>query len=375
VARSGCLALVFLSLCGSSCLLYTEDLNHSPTVDLMGDAETTWKAKPGPKYHAQASDQDQSADSLSYEWHRQLGACPASLTAAGVGTVPAPSKADFENDFDFDSQFCVWVLVRDKHGATAWDSVTTKVKHLPTTAMLEVVKPTPSKDDHFPFMTVVQLSGAKSRDPESNEPLQFDWMVTRNGEKVMRQDCPDPANSEFCFTGDQDGTYSASLTVRDGRGGADTKKKDVFIDPDAPPCIERTEPMYGIAKIVRDATEENTFELKAVSDDVDPFPSVGSQGSKLSFEITWWHMGEDPSLPSGRRATGQGDQMPVAVFAPGYFKNGDQVFVRIKAFDRVDRSTALKNCSKDNCELDPKGHPGCYQWVTWTVDFRPLREM
>jgi len=26
-------------------------------------------------------------------------------------------------------------------------------------------------------------------------------------------------------------------------------------------------------------------------------------------------------------------------------------------------------------ELDPKEHPGCYQWVTWRIDFRSLREM
>jgi hypothetical protein len=76
------------------------------------------------------------------------------------------------------------VVVRDKYGASAWDSVATKVKHQPTspsstsssrggrrTAMAMV--------DRFPLLSQVQLSGRSSDDPESDEPLEFQWTLTR----------------------------------------------------------------------------------------------------------------------------------------------------------------------------------------------------
>jgi len=381
VARSGFLALVFLFLSSASCLLYTGDINHPPEVELTGDTETNFHSAQRPKYLASARDQDQSPESLTYEWHRQLGACPAAPDAM-VGVPVGPSKPEFENDLDFGSEFCVWVVVRDKYGAWAWDSVATKVKHQPTVAIIDVVKPAVAAGtamamvDRFPLLSQVHLSGASSDDPESDEPLEFQWTLTRGGQMVIHDNCSPPSDSELCFNGEQDGTYVATLKVKDARGVETTAMKSVVIAPDAPPCIGRTDPMYGLARIVRDATEKNDFALKVVTDDVDPFPAPENRESKLSFDITWWRDGEDQNLPSGRRATGEGDQMPVATFGPGYFKNGDQIFVRIKAIDRVNRDfEPCKRDKVDNCELDPKEHPGCYQWVTWRIDFRSLREM
>jgi hypothetical protein len=379
VVRSGCLALVFFVASGSSCLLYTDPINHPPEVALTGDTETTFHSDQRPKYHARAHDPDQSADSLTYQWHRQLGDCPSAANVM-VG-APVASGPDFENDLDFTAKFCVWVVVRDERGATAWAEITTSVTHLKTTAVIEVVKPfataaAGATADRFPLMSAVQLSGTMSSDLESHGPLDFEWTLTRGGQAVTHEDCPDGAiASELCFTGDQPGTYRAILKVRDTRGGEATATKDVVIEPDAPPCIRRSDPMYGLARIVRDATEKNVFELKMVTDDVDPFPAPPDRASKLSFDITWWREG-DANPPSGRRATGPGDQMPVAEFIPDYFKNGDQVFVRIKAIDRIDRDfSACERDKVDDCALEPQAHPDCYQWVTWRIDFRPLRAM
>jgi hypothetical protein len=148
----------------------------------------------------------------------------------------------------------------------------------------------------------------------------------------------------------------------------------VVIDPDAAPCITRTDPEFGLAMIVRDASDTNTFEIKAVSDDGDPYPSLDTRPSIVTFKATWWLEGEDPNAPSGRRPD---DQVgPRVDFGPTRFRNGDQAYVRIQVNDRVNRD--FGPCARDkaalNCALDPR-RPTCFQWVTWKIDFRLGRDM
>jgi hypothetical protein len=373
VARSGCLPIGYLLLSGSSCLLYTDPINQPPKVTLTGSTQTIWRAAERPKYHAQAHDPDQSADSLVYEWRRQLGACPAAADVM-VGAPVGQSRPDFENDLDFTDQFCVWVVVRDKAGATDYATAPTRVQHQPTVAVIDVVQPVAAgAADHFPLFSLVQLSGARSDDPESDGTLTYQWTITRGGETLTATPCPEPADSDVCFLGDKEGMYLAELSVGDPRGNKTLASKTVIIDPDRAPCIVNTEPNLGLARITRDATDENSFEVKAVSDDVDPFPSLPVRPSIYGFNVTWWMAGEDPVNPSGRRPTDQG-QIPRVTFGRNYFRNGDQAYVRIQVNDRVMRDFGVCAPEKANCALDPE-RPTCFQWVTWKIDFRLLRDM
>jgi hypothetical protein len=375
VGRSGCLALGFLILGGSGCLLYTDAINHPPQVELTGDSETTWNTNPRPRYHAEAKDPDQSADSLTYEWRRQLGACPAAADVM-VGAPVGPSAADFQNDVDFSDPFCVWVVVRDKLGATAYASTMTTVKHQETTAVIEVVAPEPSGTtaDLFPLLSTVHLSGAKSSDPEnSKEKLTFHWSVVRGIESVDTDACPQLPDSEICFVGDKQGPYVANLMVEDSRNGKAMATKSVTIDQDRAPCIVRTDPMFGLAKIVRNDTDLISFEVNAVSDDVDPFPPVQGRPSMFSFKVTWWKMGDDPANPPGRRTDDMG-QTSRTEFRRMYFNAGDQAFVRIQVNDRVGRDFGACPADKSECALD-KDRPTCFQWVTWKIDVRPGQDV
>ena len=376
VARSGCFALGLLLFFGSSsCLLYTDHINHPPTVKLTGAASTFFAAKPRPRYHAEAHDQDQSADSLTYEWRRQMGLCPMSLNEALVG-VPVASKPDFEIDLDFTARFCVWVVVRDSDGATAYDKVATEITHRDTTAVIEVVKPLATPDDHYPLFSEIQLSAAKSEDPENpGAKLGFRWTLTRGNETLTSAGvCPPNPATDICFTADKEGMYMATLVVTDGKGTETTKTKMLVVEPDAAPCITVTDPEFGLESIARAASELQTFEVKAVSDDGDPFPLADSRPSSATFKGTWWLDGEDSNLPSGRRPDGVPDPQRVQ-FSANYFRDGDRVFVRLQVNDRVNRDFSA--CARDrvmNCALDPK-RPRCFQWVTWKVDFRLGRDM
>jgi hypothetical protein len=179
--------------------------------------------------------------------------------------------------------------------------------------------------------------------------------------------CPEAPDTDICFTADQPGDYLATLTVKDPRNREATKARKVVIEPDAPPCIRRTEPEIGLARIVRDPEDDNRFQVFSVEDDGDPFPAREGRPSTYSFTATWWMEGEDPNNPSGRRPADQA-QNALVRFEPGHFRNGDTAYVRIQVTDRVNRD--FSSCAADNkrdCALGKDRT--CFQWVTWKVDF------
>jgi len=74
---------------------------------------------------------------------------------------------------------------------------------------------------------MVSFSGSKSGDPDG-DPLTYAWDFTSDGTVDSRE--ADPSH-----TYDTEGKKSATLTVRDGKGGMDTSKVEVFPGDTAPP--------------------------------------------------------------------------------------------------------------------------------------------
>jgi len=366
VAKFGCLAFTFLVASGSwGCLLYTDPINHAPEVKLTGDTQVNW-GKGRARYHAEARDPDQSAASLTYEWRRQLGGCPTP-DAATVAPIVGPSAPDFDDDDTFTEPFCVWVVVRDRDKAFAFDKLSTQVVHQQTTAALDVIKPKATSDDHYPLFSAVRLSGAGSNDPEKGK-LMFGWVLTRDGGPVTHAACSEAPDTDICFTADQPGDYKVTLTVKDARGGESKEMRTLVIEPDAPPCIRSTKPEFGLARIVRNPDDELTFQVFSVEDDGDPFPARDGQTSTYAFTATWWMEGENPSNPSGRRPADQA-QNALVRFEPQHFRNGDTAYVRIQVTDRVNRDRDFMSCAPDKRDCALGKDPTCFQWVTWKVDF------
>lgn len=370
MVRFGCLAVAFVAIASGGCLLFTDHINRPPEVKLTGDTTVTLGLARA-RYHAEAKDPDQSAASLTYEWRRQVGECPATAEAgAAVPVVPGASKADFENDVDFPGAFCVWVVVRDDDKAFAFDKLKTEVKHQPTVAVIDVIKPMPTEGDRYPLFSSLRLSAAKSMDPDKG-PLTFTWLVTRTGGPVNHLRCPESPETDICFDADQPGEIMVTLTAKNARGVEAVKERKLTIEPDAPPCIRLTHPEV-LSRLVRDAMSTDpsdlTFEVKAVDDDGDPFPPIAGRPSTLTFTATWWREGEDSNDPPGRRPAILA-QSPSVMFGPNYFRNGDRAFVRMQVNDRVTRDfTACARDKVDNCALR-KEDPTCFQWVTWKIDF------
>jgi hypothetical protein len=361
---ASCLLLgALLAGAGSGCLLYTNHINHAPTVTVSGDTNVVFGTHP--TFHAKAMDPDQSADTLTYEWHRQIGACPKPSPTADVGTG-LMGGMDWVQDADLMADYCIWVVVSDAEGAaTPSLGLTVTVTHRDPDAILEVVKPTATADDHYPLFTSFQLSSARSADSETmGGTLTRVFTLTRDGQPSTPARCPDAGETDVCFVIDQPGELIVDLMVTDSRGHHSMAEKKLTVDPDSPPCITQTMPQFGLPKYVRDPSDL-TLEVTAVADDGDPFPA---SPQNLTFEWTWWL---DGSTGEHNRKP---DMRPRADFN-NYFHPGDQINIRLRVTDRVNRDREFAACKPDDVTCAIGKDLTCFQWVTWKFDLRLGRDM
>jgi hypothetical protein len=135
----------------------------------------------------------------------------------------------------------------------------------------------------------------------------------------------------------------------------------VSVMPDAPPCIQQTEPPFGLPRVVAFASERTNIQVVEVGDDGDPFPSRPGQLSQPPFVWRFGYAGT--GVPNRLVST----TMPSISFAPDTFRPGDEVEVRLDVLDRVmDRD--FRACEgKLDCELEAGS--GCRQRVSWKVSF------
>jgi hypothetical protein len=262
--------------------------------------------------------------------------------------------------------YCVWVVVRDSDQAAAFAFARVSVDHTNPEAILEVVKPKATSDDHYPLFSTLQLSGGKSFDSETpGAKLTYEFTATRNGAAFKPERCPEAPDTDICVPVQDPGVLKFELTVTDVRGRKKPASKTVTIEPDAPPCIRRTMPPFGLFNIVR-SPDDMTLHVDVVEDDGDPYPAAGPQN--LKFDWTYWREGS--TTPAGALANS---------FPDGDFNNtfhvGDEVNIRLRVRDRVaDRNFDACGSDASKCALDPK-KPDCFQWVTWKFQIGLVRDM
>jgi hypothetical protein len=371
-ASSGLPLVALWFFCGApaGCLLYTDHINHAPTVAINGPSPVMFGDHPS--YRGDGSDPDQSADSLSYEWRQRGGgqmACPKDLAEAQLGLAIGGERT-FVEDADPTDDFCLWVVVRDDDGAAGYSIMAVSITHRDPEASVDIIKPSPTDDDHYPLYSTIQLSSQRSMDTETSDTaLTRVFTVTHGGQTAAGMACPDGPEADICLTASEPGDYTIDLTVTDVRNHKAKARKKLTIDPDAPPCIRQTLPQFGLPKYVRDPNDL-ILAVEAVSDDGDPFPFVpppGHSTQNLRFEWSWWLEGSPEAMvrPDYRH--------PEADFN-GVFHVGDQVFIRLRVKDSVNRDRDFAACPPAmNCAFGKDD--SCYQQVVWKFDLRLGREM
>jgi hypothetical protein len=369
-------------LCSSAgCLLYTDTFNVPPEVQLIAPPQM-FKGR-SELFAAMASDRDERPEYLQFSWsYLQVGEgkdCPRTAAEAEARAEEATrvqsgvgERRDIRNialpGFGF---FCVWVVVKDRAGASGFDGERFKVENQRPTAMLTLVAPKPLRWEgptaYLPLYSDVRVSAASSEDPE-NDALEFRWTITgRNGESIPPALCLGASQpSQVCHRLDATGSYRFELRAYDGQIESDPVALPVLVMPDAPPCIEQTEPSFQLPRVVVFSTERTILRAVEVSDDGDPYPAGPGQQPQTQFI---WRFRQLP--PPGTQPPpfdrSVSTSMPTFGFAPDTFRPGDEIEVRLDVFDRVENRDFSTCGDQPECRLDPARE--CRQRVSWKVSY------
>jgi hypothetical protein len=292
------------------------------------------------------------ADPSSHDWTGELQALPA--------TVPAAATLE--------PSFCVCGVVVDSHNASSADCKEFWPQNAAPQAHLAVVAPTGG--DPYPLFSDIQLSGQDSFDLA--DELTYSWALASKPPASLATDHPCAGDashpSQRCFTADQPGSYTVSLTVTDVPGATDTASLTLRVAEDQPPCIRLSNPDYLVPLVLRnpDPTNSNLlvpdFEIVRVDDDGAPYPPRNHGSTRFS-----WSVGHG-DLP----LVDQNHDFPRLTVAPNTFSAGERGRVRVEIHDiNADSNrlidTTFSMCGDDKAQCGSA--PGCLQRVTWTVQY------
>ena len=169
--------------------------------------------------------------------------------------------------------------------------------------------------------------------------------------------------NQICHRLDAAGSYRFELRTWDGEKTSAAAELPVLVMPDAPPCIEQTEPSYQLPRIVVLSTERTNLargrgerRRRRLPRRAGPAPRPPSSG------------GTARGVARLRPAAGA-TTMPTLSFAPDTFRPGDELEVRLDVLDRVARPGLHGACDgQPECRIDPDRRE-CWQRVTWRVSY------
>ncbi len=355
-------ALAAILVSGATgCLLYTDSINVAPTVTITAP-DAILRGQPA-MFQAVARDANQAADTLAYAWGTGDGACPDEAKAAGK-IVATTGPAFAVTPTQANATFCVWVFVTDSDGARAFATSPLASRNLPPTPMIQLVSPVAGTT--YELYSQFRVSAAGSRGLDS---LSYRWGVTRpDGTILVPSTCADPtdAQSEICFAAGVPGTFRVDLWAKDSIEESQQPATTVLtVEPDRPPCIRATTPDFVLPQIIQNPLEDLAFQVLHVDDDGDPIPAPDGQAASGSHFVWSWREGT-----SGTFQRAAGFRGATFSFRGKTFRTGDLVQLRAEYQDRVRPERDLESCrSHDVGRCESKPASGCYQWVTWTVQY------
>jgi len=309
-----------------------------------------------------ASVKDADEDRVDLAWRHADGVCPPDFAPSSWPTTPASAGSSFDVNAG-DAPSCVWVFATDSHGAVTVDHFPLEPVDRAPTLDLKVVSPTQPAVT-YPLYTAFELA-AVGADPDG-DGLSTTWapLAGPDGSSAMLAPCT--RDGHQCFTANVPGTYKVSATVKEeigARGPAlasAPQSLTLVVAPDALPCLGETSPALPTAggMLLSAPDEDRTFQVLAVQDDGDPFPSATGGTTSFRWSVT------DPALvttiaPPSFTAT--------YWLRAGLFQVGDTVYVRLDIKDRGSETRTLATCHDTDPFCEDPLRPGCLQRVTWKV--------
>jgi len=354
---------------------FTDPINRPPFVRIDPLIAAALRQQPV-TFHAQASDPD--GDQPRLKWAVVSGDCtPDSPPDASLWVVP-PDDASFMVDGDkTNGPFCVWVMATDAHNATASYHLVVNPQDQAPIAMIEVISPDPApltpmtSVTSYSLYSTIQLSSKGTSDPEGDVLAEIMALTQKPGGSTAalgtcNATAPSasagPSDLVQCFVADVAGEYDVLLTATDPANAQGTASRTIFVLPDQPPCIRSSTPAYMspiVEVTLSSSPSPPTFTITKVADDGAPWPNGGT-------EFRWYVSSNGQPFQFINN-----DYPALALTSTGLYKAGDEVKVRVEVSDHnPTNDAALFGCADDNdlCEMVPGS--GCFQRVTWSVDFR-----
>jgi hypothetical protein len=337
----------------AGCLLYTDPINSPPQVEIVSPLQVM-RGQPA-VFFADARDPDN--DPLTIEWSLAPGACPAPAEP-----TLRPPTTGVENRFTvipdpkMPSTYCVWVRVRDRHGASIVRNASVTAGNSRPEARMEVQQPTRNLAGNYDLYSTIRISGAASTDADQDELIRR-WTMRRSpdiSQAALHPCSPSsPEDLAACFSADVPGTYEVELVVSDIIESSEPEREILIVDPDKPPCIGTVPPH----RLVLDPTTAREFRILEVRDDGDPFPYTAQ--SQLRF---FWSLRRE--MQAWQTVPGHALLNAVRIEADT-FAVGDLVAIRVEVQDRQKLPPA--GCGDaDSCPLTGD----CVQRVTWNLEYR-----
>jgi len=387
----GCrlLLLCLLASGTAGCLLFTDPINTAPTVAIttQQDPLNLVRSMTAAQFAAVASDPDQNASSLTYDWYRDK---TCERVFDGAPADPNRSHTTFTFPPKDLGSGCVAVVITDNRGATASATLKYEVVNQAPTASIQIQtvagQPAPVPGQPYPlalYSTITLLGTAKDPDSEDMKGLTPIWHVyyPEDGNEISLPGCPDNSKGPLVctFATTTPGSYRVELFVNDNITASEPAEQRIQVADDQLPNIvlDNAQPIPqrspNESPLLLFANLANTFTIYRVEDDGDPYPPLDPLNPKASPAGFVWFIRDYPPTGIFKRWTGSGPTFAIPVSA---YKAQQMIQVRVEYHDRVTAcQPRTPGCDAVFAACDPNATI-CYssdfrvQWVTWTVEFR-----
>lgn|GEM_PF-2245304 len=377
----GALAVATL-VAASGC--FTSPINRPPVITQISPAQNpTPKGLPA-TFTAIGSDPDQ--DQLTWTWISRPGGCPDAKdestwphdTTSGEPGAPATFVVSDEA-LTKSQKYCVWAFATDRYGAVGAANLTVMPgDNAPVVTLRMVADPgseNPPPGPVFPAYTSFQFTAVAS-DPDDDQ-LSYTWNLDQQpiGSTVMLIPCAGQSSSDDgprCFTADLPGTYAVSLSVSDGILTATASSQPLVVLADAPPCIDRTTPMFAVDPTVnaKALTSQGYYvdqkiRVDSVYDDGNPYPQLPGRERP---HFTWFLGTNDTGLHYVDNVDYQ--ELPLS---KSDYRQGDYVNARLEVSDPnggvIDQILAKCGENADFCATPviPGERATCWVRVSWRI--------
>jgi hypothetical protein len=400
--------LILLSLLSgvlglAGCILFTDPINEAPVVTIDQPSGPVVSGS-SVEIVGRATDDQDSEGSLSLDWaefYNPKNLVCSSITRAdwiGVPTIPRGNGASYEFKPASPNTVCVCARATDHNGASSFKCLAITPSNPPPVAtIVDASIPSFGSGQSRPLCSQIHLS-AKSTIPPGDKPT-FTWSMDYEGNDSSGKlaECTGVTadkDQHRCFSASAPGTYTVTLSIQDAytsNGNPRTSDKVlaqfvVSVAPDAPACLQRTEPdifartiLLSRSSDLGSSYQSRTFVVDSVDDDCQPFPRTST--SQTPAQLVWSILDGTSASPKWVYPVTSSNSFVISQSMFPNARPGDTVKLRVEVQDTPTQynyghipNYQIPLCAGDLdtcCKGGTCGSSACVRWTTWTVQFQP----